>query len=583
MKSKYELPKLLIREDSPVESFHSSDPQLETLTIRGESPKNVLESYPKLTTTGSAVDSTACDREPKTSNSIIETPWNPRHHSDLSLNNLELNFLNEEFTDLETDRTSTMTTTDNCLQTSGGPFLKIASNLDINNSNWNTTAELDDRQSQPSATSLNFINGDLTSSDDEEDVFNSSCCTLHSDSKSKSIELNEFRMMFGSSPTLLNTNYNPVTHTSRLDAVPIQYRRGYSNLNDACLSSSTSDLELFNGVRKKNSSKSASQELPSSFSRHRTTNGSLDFVRSYENLDRTKILRMKNERHRNAVGSCFPDLKPFWDNTGGNEKRESTAVRNQLSRERLQEESSCDEPYPFSNLTYDDLIRGCMDNSSARSLNKCLPIGYPSDESIFNMNLDRFTDDFNLLSMSDRLSNSSANNSRDASRSSLILSELDIDNNSVAVKKPSTSVIIKPTKIPISATGNSAPMGPQKSSHHTSTVIVKPTKIPISAITVSQSLPTTNTTLSTTTTMTFVSITDSTPAKKTTPGGKLRCAECNKKLGLIMVMKCHCEKVFCPQHRYAEAHNCSYNFKSEGKKILTRENPLVVAQKLPKI
>lgn len=64
---------------------------------------------------------------------------------------------------------------------------------------------------------------------------------------------------------------------------------------------------------------------------------------------------------------------------------------------------------------------------------------------------------------------------------------------------------------------------------------------------------------------------------------KLRCAQCNKKLGVIMIMKCHCEKMFCAQHRYAEAHNCSYDFKVEGRKVLEKNNPLVVADKLPKI
>ncbi|KFB45361.1 AGAP001757-PA-like protein [Anopheles sinensis] len=64
---------------------------------------------------------------------------------------------------------------------------------------------------------------------------------------------------------------------------------------------------------------------------------------------------------------------------------------------------------------------------------------------------------------------------------------------------------------------------------------------------------------------------------------KLRCAQCNKKLGMVMIMKCHCEKVFCAQHRYAEAHNCSYDFRLEGRKVLEKNNPLVVADKLPKI
>lgn len=65
--------------------------------------------------------------------------------------------------------------------------------------------------------------------------------------------------------------------------------------------------------------------------------------------------------------------------------------------------------------------------------------------------------------------------------------------------------------------------------------------------------------------------------------GKLRCFHCNKKLGIIMIMKCHCGEYFCSAHRYKEAHNCSYDYKLEGKKKLERENPLCVTQKLPKI
>lgn len=62
-----------------------------------------------------------------------------------------------------------------------------------------------------------------------------------------------------------------------------------------------------------------------------------------------------------------------------------------------------------------------------------------------------------------------------------------------------------------------------------------------------------------------------------------RCAECNKKLGIIMLMKCHCNRVFCPKHRYAEAHNCSFDFRNEGRRDLLRNNPLVIAPKLSKI
>ena len=65
--------------------------------------------------------------------------------------------------------------------------------------------------------------------------------------------------------------------------------------------------------------------------------------------------------------------------------------------------------------------------------------------------------------------------------------------------------------------------------------------------------------------------------------GKVRCFHCNKKLGIIMIMKCHCNQYFCSAHRYMEVHNCSYNYKLEGKKKLERENPMCVTQKLPKI
>jgi AN1-type zinc finger and ubiquitin domain-containing protein 1 len=66
-------------------------------------------------------------------------------------------------------------------------------------------------------------------------------------------------------------------------------------------------------------------------------------------------------------------------------------------------------------------------------------------------------------------------------------------------------------------------------------------------------------------------------------GKQLRCFHCNKKLGIIMIMKCHCNQYFCSAHRYMEVHNCSYDYKENGRKKLERENPLIYAKKLPKI
>lgn len=40
--------------------------------------------------------------------------------------------------------------------------------------------------------------------------------------------------------------------------------------------------------------------------------------------------------------------------------------------------------------------------------------------------------------------------------------------------------------------------------------------------------------------------------KETKEDSELRCFQCRKKLGIIMVMKCHCQKHFCTAHRYKE-------------------------------
>jgi len=62
-----------------------------------------------------------------------------------------------------------------------------------------------------------------------------------------------------------------------------------------------------------------------------------------------------------------------------------------------------------------------------------------------------------------------------------------------------------------------------------------------------------------------------------------RCVVCNKKTGLATSYNCRCGNNFCAAHRYAEAHNCTFDYKMEGRKILEQNNPVVTAPKLPKI
>lgn len=62
---------------------------------------------------------------------------------------------------------------------------------------------------------------------------------------------------------------------------------------------------------------------------------------------------------------------------------------------------------------------------------------------------------------------------------------------------------------------------------------------------------------------------------------KTRCWICNKKVGLAG-FECRCGYIFCAQHRYAEQHNCDFDFKTTGRDQLRKQNLKVVADKLDK-
>lgn len=64
---------------------------------------------------------------------------------------------------------------------------------------------------------------------------------------------------------------------------------------------------------------------------------------------------------------------------------------------------------------------------------------------------------------------------------------------------------------------------------------------------------------------------------------KMRCARCNKRLNVTNMYSCRCGGTFCAQHRYSEVHGCGYDYKTEGRRLLSRQNPLVVASKLNKL
>eukprot|EP00094_Tigriopus_californicus_P006747 TCALIF_06498-PA protein Name:"Similar to SAP5 Zinc finger A20 and AN1 domain-containing stress-associated protein 5 (Arabidopsis thaliana)" AED:0.68 eAED:0.68 QI:0/0/0/0.5/1/1/2/0/376 len=71
--------------------------------------------------------------------------------------------------------------------------------------------------------------------------------------------------------------------------------------------------------------------------------------------------------------------------------------------------------------------------------------------------------------------------------------------------------------------------------------------------------------------------------RKKTPRPRCNEAKCRKKLNITNGFSCSCQGLFCAKHRHPELHGCSFDYKTEGRKVLERENPIVVLPKLPKI
>lgn len=66
------------------------------------------------------------------------------------------------------------------------------------------------------------------------------------------------------------------------------------------------------------------------------------------------------------------------------------------------------------------------------------------------------------------------------------------------------------------------------------------------------------------------------------PKAPTRCQKCRKKVGLTG-FKCKCGQLFCGQHRYAEAHDCGFDYKSMQREKLAAANPVVQAAKVERI
>lgn len=69
---------------------------------------------------------------------------------------------------------------------------------------------------------------------------------------------------------------------------------------------------------------------------------------------------------------------------------------------------------------------------------------------------------------------------------------------------------------------------------------------------------------------------------ETKPKDRKRCESCRKKIG-IYGFHCKCDGYFCTVHRYPESHQCSFDYRAEGREKIMKENPTIKAAKIEKL
>ncbi|CAA0829894.1 Zinc finger A20 and AN1 domain-containing stress-associated protein 2 [Striga hermonthica] len=64
--------------------------------------------------------------------------------------------------------------------------------------------------------------------------------------------------------------------------------------------------------------------------------------------------------------------------------------------------------------------------------------------------------------------------------------------------------------------------------------------------------------------------------------GPNRCASCRKRVGLTG-FNCKCGFLYCSVHRYADKHECTFDYRAAGRDAIAKANPIIKAEKLDKI
>lgn len=63
---------------------------------------------------------------------------------------------------------------------------------------------------------------------------------------------------------------------------------------------------------------------------------------------------------------------------------------------------------------------------------------------------------------------------------------------------------------------------------------------------------------------------------------KKKCDFCNKKIGLIPFV-CKCDSSYCAKCRLPSEHKCTFDFKTNGREKINKDNPKITSSKINKI
>ena len=48
----------------------------------------------------------------------------------------------------------------------------------------------------------------------------------------------------------------------------------------------------------------------------------------------------------------------------------------------------------------------------------------------------------------------------------------------------------------------------------------------------------------------------------------------------LLGFQCKCEYYFCAEHRYSDKHECAFDFKTQARKSLEKQNPVIAPSKM---